>query len=204
MGCVAARNAATGADLPMSDDVRLYKQTEAAVTYPSVAGLSDAAIALDQDALWQRLEQWIAYRWPKREVVWVVAGRGEFMPPLADATVTKTEVAQSGTWETPPWLEIDLMRGPFGVELRGKRYRITADVGSDDDPPAAVLEAYRRLAEYMAEADAKVSKYQPGAFTSYSEGLSDASISVSRPMNHKARAIHYSGAADLLRPWRVA
>lgn len=188
----------------MNDDVLLYDQREAAVTYPVVDGLSDAALALDQAALWQRIEQWIAYRWPKREVAWTVGGEGEFMPPLADWTIKTTEVAVAGSMDAPPWLEVDLLRGPFGVELRGKRYRITADVGSDDDPPAAVLEAYRRLAEFMAEADAKVSKYQPAAFSTYSESLSDASISVSRPMNYKARAIHYSGAADLLRPWRIA
>ena len=76
-------------------------------------------------------------------------------------------------------------------------YRITASVG-DGDVPAAVLEAFRRLAEYMAEDAGKA-----GA-TSEKTDVGPITIEVQRSAAWVARAMINSGAADLLRPYREA
>jgi hypothetical protein len=39
--------------------------------------LSPAALALDSDFSWQRLESYVAWRWTARAVVWTVEGCGE-------------------------------------------------------------------------------------------------------------------------------
>ena len=54
------------------------KEVEAIpASYPSApAGLSMAALMLDQAALWQRIEAYCRMRWTVREVVWTVEGEG--------------------------------------------------------------------------------------------------------------------------------
>ena len=61
-------------------------------TYPAVTGLSVAAAALDPAMIWQRIEDYIAYRWTARAVVWTVEGPGEWEPPLTPSTVSAVEV----------------------------------------------------------------------------------------------------------------
>jgi hypothetical protein len=171
--------------------VILLKQTETLPeSYPTVTGLSAAAAALAPEVIWQRIENWIAYRWPERTVVWEVEGSGLFMPPLAQWQATKLEKAG----ET--WNEIPLTVSAIGVHLDGGYYRVTAQVGSEN-APAAVVEAYRRLAEYLVQVDEV-----PAGVTRWSESLGPWSTSVSRVANAKAKALQLSGAADLLRPWR--
>jgi hypothetical protein len=65
--------------------------------------------------------------------------------------------------------------------------------------PAAVNEAYRRLAEYLASTDDA-----PAGASDYSAGLGSGAIteSFSRAPTWVARALINSGAADLLRPYR--
>lgn len=177
--------------------IELLKQQEGAPeAYPEVAGLSAKAEALDAAAIWQRIEQWIAYRWGERPVTWTVRGRGEWLPPLDPFTIENVEQYGGLTWDTAGWRSAELVPSPMGLELTGGTYRIQATVGSPDDPPAVVLQAFTRLAEYLAEGDAR-------AFSGYSRTLGDASENIERPVVWQARAIHYSGAADLLRPWHT-
>lgn len=172
----------------------LLKQIETPpAAYKTVTGLSTAAAALPAGPIWQRIENWIAYRWPKRTVAWIVEGSGIFFPPLADWTVTTIE--RSGqTWE-----ETDLGVGVTGIWLEGHTYRVTAQVGSDGDLPDAVAESYRRLAEYLAEVD-----FMPAGVTRFSEAIGPLTTTTTRAAHAKAQALQLSGAADLLRPWRTA
>jgi hypothetical protein len=176
--------------------VEALKQVEAAPSsYPDVpAGLSTAAAALDADALWQRIEGYVAHRWAARTVVWTVLGPGEWTPPLVPATVTTAQ-----RWTGSAWEDATLATGPLdGLELPGEGpYRITATVGAGP-VPAPALESYRRLAEYLAEGAAKA-----GA-SSYSYRLGEVEESWQRNPAWTAKALQQSGAADLLRPYRRA
>ena len=171
------------------------KQTESLpATYPTVSttGWSTAAAALSQTMLWQRIESYIAYRWTARDVEWIVDGPCEWTPPLTPATISTIEV-----WSDGAWIDITPDASPLGgYWLSGcGPYRFTASVGSGT-VPAAVLEAFRRLAEYMAAKPGK-----PGA---PSERITAGSISLShsRSESWMALALQNSGAADLLRPYR--
>lgn len=169
------------------------KQAEAVpATYPDApSGLSTAAAALDADMIWQRIEAYIAHRWTERAVVWTVEGCGEWVPPLTPATISTVE-----SWQSEAWEAVTLSASPLGGYcLPGGTYRFTGTVGSGD-VPSAVLEAFRRLAEYMAG-----SKGKPGAS---SESLSAGSISLShrRSPAWMAQAMQNSGAGDLLRSYR--
>lgn len=164
--------------------------------YPAAPeGLSTAAAAL-ADTVWQRIEAYVAHRWSPRDVIWTVEGPGHWEPPLAPATVTKAEV-----WRGEAWQELTLPPSPWGgFKLGGEGpYRFTATVGeAEADVPGAVLEAFKRLAEYLAAKPGK-----PGART---ESISAGSISLrhSRHEAWAARAMMNSGAGDLLRPYRRA
>lgn len=71
----------------------LQREEAAPASYPAApAGLSDAAELLDHTALWARIEAYTAHRFTAREVLWTVAGPGEFKPDLAPATITAREV----------------------------------------------------------------------------------------------------------------
>lgn len=164
-------------------------------SYPtSPSTLSTTAAALDPAMVWQRLEAHVAYRWTEREVKWIVDGPGAWRPPLAPATITATEV-----WTGESWLSVTLTPTPAGgFELPSSdAYRFSATVGGGD-VPAAVTEAFRRLAEYMA---AKAGK--PGA-TSERIQAGSIALSHSRDANWMAQALQSSGAADLLRHYRRA
>lgn len=174
--------------------VEILKQTEAKpVAYPPLpSGLSAAAGALDSDALWQRIEGWCAHRWSARDVVWTVRGPGEFIPPLGPVASVSAEI-----WDGAAWIAASVPAGPVGyaLALEGP-YRLSATVGAGP-VPAAVTEAFRRLAEYLAETDER-----PGAVR-YSASLNnDIEESFERYPTWQARALQYSGAADLLRPYR--
>lgn len=172
--------------------------------YPAApADLSPQAAALDPALIWQRIEAFIRYRWAERSVVWIVtgsaytSGRGTpWQPPLTPATVTTMEVWDRGAEEWQAAAQVP--KAPVGYLLaRNCTYRVTATVGSTDTPPAAVLEAYRRLAEYMA---AELSA--PVGAKSYSVSIGQISERISLDRDHVAASIHKSGAADLLRPYR--
>ena len=173
----------------------LQREEAVPASYPATPfGLSTAALALDRNAIWARIEAHIAHRFTEREVVWTVEGPGEFKPDLTPATITSREV-----WDGVSWITASLSDGPLGgVLLAGEGpYRITADVGGGD-VPAPVSEAYRRLAGYLAEPG------NPAGASSYSYQMGDVSETFQRNPQHVAKALQNSGAADLLRGFRRA
>lgn len=163
-------------------------------SYPEAPeGLSAAAAAVSADAIWQRLEAYCRARWTVREVVWMVEGQGTWEAPLLPATLNTVEV-----WEGGVWAECTPAVSPWGgYELPGDGpYRVTADVGGGE-VPAAVMEAFRRLAEYLADTPdrAGVSRYSVSMGGAVEE-------SYDRNPAWAGRALEYSGAADLLRPYK--
>lgn len=179
----------------MADTIR---QTEGVPdAYPATpSGLSTAAAALDADFIWQRIEAYTAWRWSERSIEWTVEGPGEWRMPLTPATIATVEI-----WRGQAWEAVTLSPSPYGGYcLPGcGPYRFTGTVGDDDaDVPAAVMEAFRRIAEFMASKPGK-----PGAtFESVTAG--SVSISHRRSSDWMGKAITSSGAGDLLRPYRRA
>ena len=171
----------------------ILKQDEAIpATYPDVTPWWDEADNLpedrpvDQSQVWARIESYIAHRWTPRQVVWVIEGEGEWVPPLTPATIDTVEV-----WESGAWGAATLPDGPCGYELPGDGpYRVTATVGGGDLPPA-VGEAFKRLCEYTRGIN-----YAFRAETAFNDDEGQ------RITNWAARGLVASGAADLLRPYR--
>jgi len=160
---------------------------------PAPMALSEAAYALDAAALWQRIEAWCAVRWTARPVVWTIEGGGAWEAPLQPASLTLAEI-----WDGAAWVQCTPAASPWGgYALPGEGpYRITADVGGGP-VPAAVSEAFRRLAEYLADATDRA------GVSSYSVNMGGAiEESYQRNPAWVARAMDLSGAADLLRPYK--
>ena len=156
--------------------------------WPTVIGLADD---FDRSATWQRIEGWIAWRWGERDVVFIAEGPGDWRPPLRPATVETVEV-----WAADAWTNAVLRpspRGGYMLEGEGP-YRFTATVGGAETPPASVIEAVRRLHGYLATT---ATDDLPAVASA-----SDGDFSFTRAASWSARAIHASGAGDLLRPWR--
>ncbi|WP_179379762.1 hypothetical protein [Jannaschia marina] len=168
---------------------------------PKADGLSPKADALDPGAVWSRIEQWVAYRWTPREVVWTVEGDGDWTPPLAPVIEAAAEV-----WRGGAFVPVALSASPLGGYILPDHgpYRITATVGAGE-VPAAVQEAYRRLAEYSADGQtSNMLTGRPGASSHTGQIGGDLSESIERNPAWLARALAWSGAADLLRPYRRA
>jgi hypothetical protein len=166
--------------------VEVLSETEGEPSsYPTLPGTFTVTTAV----VWKRLESWVRRRWGERTVEWVVAGPGTWTPRLQPATVDTAEAWDGDAWET-----VTLQPGPLGFELDSRTYRIQATVGSADTPPDVVLEAGRRLAEYLDQAGADPAKGH--------SSVTDGDYSFNRPAGWAARAMHYSGAADLLRGFR--
>jgi hypothetical protein len=174
-------------------------------SYPATpSGLSTKAAALAPALVWDRIEAWISYRWTARQVVWTVDGPGEWHPPLVPAVISTIE-----RWdETLVWIADTLDASPFdGYQLRDWHchYRFTATVGGGSPAvPAALPEAYRRLAEYFAQAPHDDD--EPAGSTNFRIILAQREIEIEyqRSQSWLARCIHNSGAGDLLRPYRRA
>ncbi|WP_421906763.1 hypothetical protein [Mameliella sp.] len=179
--------------------IDVLDQTEGAPTsWPIVSGLSMAAAELDQDMLWQRIESYIAHRWGVREVVWVLTGEedDEWRLPLTPLISHEAE-----KWESGAWVSTTIAAGPVGLCLPSDgTFRVTAQIGGAGAVPAAVYEAFRRLAEYSTETEDR------GGVSDYSVSLGGGAIQTSYSRNpaFMARALINSGAADLLRPYRRA
>lgn len=176
--------------------IDLIKQYEAVPSeYPDApSGLSTAAAALDADMIWARIESYTAHRFTEREVVWTLRGNGgdQFNPRL-----TPVVSSEAHYWDDQ-WESLTLLDGPLGLCLPfDGTYRITALVGAGD-VPAAVSEAFRRLAEYLAD--------DPGTAGASSTSVAIGPIQETLDRNPAwvARAIQNSGAGDLLRPYRRA
>jgi len=175
--------------------IDLLREDESAPSsWPAApSGLSTDAAAIDSDAIWQRIESFIAYRWQERTVEWIVQGPGVFVPRLKPATIGTREIWRDGAWQS-----VTLDPSPLGDELDAETYRISTTVGSTDTPPPAVLEAFRRLAEYLAD-EAHIGRVPTNASLQLGDSIQ---ITAERPAAWQAKALHYSGAADLLRQWR--
>lgn len=158
--------------------------------------LSIAAQRIDLEAVWRRLEGWIAWRWGPRPCTFIVEGRcGLWRAPLTPFVSEAVE-----EWAAEDWRAVGLSQSPLGGFVLGSadHYRLTGTLGSADAPPADVMEAFRRLAEYFGTAE-----INPGA-SSYAESIGDLRLSAERDPAWLARAMQYSGAADLLRRYRRA
>ncbi len=179
--------------------IDVLDQSESApASYPSVAGLSDKADALDQDMLWQRIESYIAHRWRVREGVWGLTGEEDDERRLPLTPLISHEAKK---WESGAWVSTTIAAGPVGLCLPSDgTFRVTAQIGGAGTVPAAVLEAFRRLAEYSTETEGH------GGVSEYSVSLGSGAIqkSYSRDPAFMARAFINSGAANLLRPYRRA
>jgi hypothetical protein len=177
----------------MIDLIKQFEDVPAA--YPDAPdGLSDDAAALDAAMIWARIEDYTAHRWTPREVVWTLLGDGgdQWHPPLTPI------VSREGHYWGDQWEGLTLLDGPLGVCLPfDGTYKITAQVGAGD-VPAPVSEAFRRLAEYMADDPGRVGT------TSFTDKIGPLEESVNRAPTLLARAMQYSGAGDLLRPYRRA
>jgi hypothetical protein len=156
-------------------------------SYPTTS----PAVTLN-DVAWQRVEPYIAYRYTPRDVEWIVNGPGEWLPPLYPATISTVEI-----WNGSGWDDCTPDASPLGgyVLTGWGPYRFSGIVGGGD-VPAAVWEAVKRLAAYLAA--------KPGTAGVRSERIEAGSISISRTRSESwmASALQNSGAADLLRPYR--
>lgn len=135
-------------------------------------------------------------------------GNGEWFPPIAPAVITKVE-----TWDGE-WRPITPEASPFGrLCLWGDAHRITATVGADNPPPPMVLKAATRLVNYLAQS---VDRDDPDLWATSMRWIVDqlkamehggdsrTQESYNRPADYIAKALQYSGAADLLRLYRRA
>jgi len=178
----------------MIDLIKQFEDTPAA--YPDApAGLSTAAAALDAAMIWARIEAYTAHRWTVREVVWTLTGCGgdQFHPRLVPVVSRVSHV-----WTGAAWEALTLLDGPLGFCLpRDGTYRITAQVGAGD-VPAPVSEAFRRLAEYLAD--------DPGTAGASRTSVEIGPIKEAMDRNPAwvAKAMQHSGAGDLLRNYRRA
>ena len=151
----------------------LLQENEATpASYPATpSGLSIPGAALDAEMIWERIEAYTP------------------LSPIASHTAEK--------WENGAWVSTALPDGPVGLCLPSDGvFKVTAQVG-DGTPPKAVSEAFRRLAEYMADDTDRA------GVSSYSVNMGGAiQESYQRNAAHAARALENSGAADMLRPYR--
>lgn len=179
--------------------VDLIRQFEdAPENYPAApSGLSARAAALDANMIWARIEAYTAWRFTEREVIWTLIGDGgdQFNPRLTPVVSREGHV-----WRQDAWVPVSLLDGPLGIILPSDgTFKVTARVGGGD-VPAAVSEAFRRLAEYLE--GARNSTNEPGASSVRTSIGDDLNFEVERNPNWMARAMQQSGAGDLLRPYR--
>ncbi|GEP54176.1 hypothetical protein [Reyranella soli] len=166
-------------------------------SYPAApSGLSEAAALVAPALIWQRIEAYTAMRYSLRAVEWIVEGCGEWVPPLRPTTITTVE-----QWTGTAWQAVTLQASPLGgYTLPGDGpYRFTGTAGvNGSEIPAAVSEAYKRLAEYTALT------LNVGDVGKRSESFPDVVAREYGSPSWRARALQDSGAADLLRAYRRA
>lgn len=159
-------------------------------------GLSTKATAIEPEVIWRRIEAWIAWRWGLRPAAFIVEGGcGSWRPPLYPLVATTVEA-----WNGEGWEAVTLAADPLGGLKLGSatHYRIAGALGIDDTPPEDVCEAYRRLAGYFSRTER-----HPGA-SAFTDEIGSLRQVEDRAPTWLARALTYSGAADLLRPYRRA
>lgn len=173
----------------------LSKTEALPATYPPAPpGLSTAAAALAPALIWQRIEPYISHRWTPRNVAWIVEGPGEWHPTLTPATIATQEIwSGADEWETADLSPSAL--GGYFLPAIGP-YRFSGTAGAAATVPDIVNEAYRRLAEYIAQ------KPTRAGTTSERIASGSVSLSVSRSASWASAALANSGAADMLRSYR--
>lgn len=176
----------------MALTLRTTESTPAA--RPTVTGLSTAAAAVPAEVVWRRLEGWCGHRWGVRSVTVLVQGCGPYEPRLRPWALVTAE-----TWNGFEWAAFTPEPHPLGIVIPGDNEtmaRLTLTVGDETATPD-VVEAVRRLALWMAEAERELAA---GSAT-FTDGA-DGDFSWKRSASWIAKSLHASGAADLLRPWR--
>ncbi|MGE0409152.1 MAG: hypothetical protein AB7P23_07805 [Amphiplicatus sp.] len=164
---------------------------------------------------WQRIEAWIAYRWGEREATFIVEGPGDWAPPLKPFVTNTVEL-----WNDDDWSPAVLRPTPLGgYVLEGcGPFRFVGVLGVDEEPPAAVKQAHFLLGEYLDAAARmpprermvkSIEVTRPTLMHEPPDGGEPPLFGKEKEIsidNHRpewiARALIYSGAADLLRPWR--
>lgn len=161
-----------------------------------IEGLADD---VDSGPIWDRIEDYVAWRWTVRSVRWIVEGPGDWSPPLRPTSVVLVE-----RWTGEAWEEAIAPPSPFGgLQLDCGLYRVEAEVGGGPIP-AGVQEAVRRLSLYTSDSMKPGLTGRSGASSgSYRLGNS-VTADFERSPEWIARALINSGAADLLRPYRRA
>lgn len=165
-------------------------------SWPEVTGLSEQAGAIDPAPVWARIEAWTAVRFAPRSVVWTLEGSGRWVPPLSPVEIDLAEL-----WGSTGWEPAEIRTAPYGFDLAPGTWRISATVGGGDLPPA-VAEAFRRLAEYVAAPQPMGAR--PGVTLATMNVGGELTVTHRRSAEWLARALFYSGAGDLLRPYRRA
>jgi len=120
-----------------------------AVTIKQVEGVPPLYMRAEeaQEAVWRRIEAYVVYRWAARPVEWIVEGPGEWVPPLIPAAIAVVEVWSSADeWESTTLTASPL--GGYWLPATGP-YRFLGSAGDGDPAPPDVMEAFRRLFEYI-------------------------------------------------------
>lgn len=152
--------------------------------------LSEKAMQIAPFAIWSRIEGWTGYRWAIRNFEALVEGPGDWHPPVGPYDIQSQEYFLDG------WQSLPLVAAPIGIELGHAKWRIKGTVGSNMMATLDVLEAYRRLAEYLAEIGNDFDK------TSVTYDVGSLKYSYRRDRNALSNALGNCAAADLLRPYR--
>lgn len=163
---------------------------------PVITGLSTEAQALDQAALWRRIEQHTVYRYGVRNVLFTVSGPGEFISPIGPVALLNS----ASRWVDGGWSATTLDATPLGLECLDYTYLIDCDIGAlyTDDLPADVILAFQRLAEYLGAEDV-----MPVGASMYESDIGgEIRERTTRNAQHVAKSLMNSGAADLLRGYR--
>lgn len=160
--------------------------------FPAIPGLVET---IEPGVVWERLDSWINARWGERDCAFIVEGPSDWRAPLYPFAVATIEI-----WEAGEWVSAVIPPSPLGgycLEGVGP-FRFAGVLGSVDAPPAIVLEAARRLGAYLAAVASH--GFKNAILTKEASDEVDA-FEYGAPVN-AARALQYSGAADLLRRFR--
>ena len=189
--------AASRPDAVAAVTARILSETEGQpATWPGLDMIEPPYLSGDdfdrfitEEIVWRRIEAWITRRWATRSVVYIAEGPGWWQPRLEPFTLTTTE-----RWQANAWTACTLDATPLGgLELPGcGPYRITGTAGDDGAVPTDAHEAANRLHMYVRG----IGRSAWNETATYQHADSQAVASWA------GKAIHLSGAADLLRPYR--
>lgn len=148
---------------------------------------------------WQRVESYTGHRWGSRAVEIIAEGPGLLEPPLVPFILTQAEV-----WRDEAWQAVTLPAAPMGFDLGAETYRLTGTAGVDEEAPEIVREAVFRLAAFNANLSDHIQRLAPTEVETTCENGDGQPVveRATRSAMTAARALQYSGAADLLRAYR--